>query len=597
MEKKNYLKCLTAIMLLLASFSMASCDSVIDAIFGEVDNPVSQKVVETIVEKTGASAAEVTALLQAALVTPEVQQAILNNESFSVNVSVPGGSSAAGETITIPVSGGEGKNGANVTINFTNTITGTSESNPLNFTAANVGSAAAGAAGSGNSDNQLTINMPNGSTGLVITIDLPDTTVTLATDGTTVYKSISARTALNTLVVGKGVTVEDFIANGGRVKIMKGGKINRLVFAPRVYHAPPGYHHNELFVDHLGAFGLAIMNVEGDYDNPENWTTFAVQDDGEWYRFENLKILPPKDCDFMAIRAGIGPHGEIPNLKSITIADGAAILIDDNGPKFDETGRTIEGENGSGFRYLQTVITGEGNDARLYYAPWMSLGGYKTMTNVKIMPDPNIPLDNLNRLPDGGGWQHLALMDVQNGCDNCTFYVEQLTWRPEFLIDHKDIIIKNCTFKKVTINAQEPPFAPNGYSYRIGANLDEIPEGMNMGDISITFDGCDFEDGLRFFMNSNTNASISSFTFKFVNCTYNNQPMSKTIAENLNTQFVIPVSWGNHFGHDLNPIIGGHVYYIIETEGNAIKYELQEDNNYTGEGPKPLIFVQVDPVP
>lgn len=27
-------------MLLLASFSMASCDSVIDAIFGEVDNPV-----------------------------------------------------------------------------------------------------------------------------------------------------------------------------------------------------------------------------------------------------------------------------------------------------------------------------------------------------------------------------------------------------------------------------------------------------------------------------------------------------------------------------------------------------------------------------
>ena len=135
-----------------------------------------------------------------------------------------------------------------------------------------------------------------------------------------------------------------------------------------------------------------------------------------------------------------------------------------------------------------------------------------------------------------------------------------------------------------------------GYGNWIVSNY-EIPEGMNMGDISITFDGCDFEDGLRFFMNSNTNAPISSFTFKFVNCTYNNQPISKTIAENLNTQFVIPVSWGNHFGHDLNPIIGGHVYYIIETEGNAIKYEIKEDNNYTGEGPKPLIFDQVDPVP
>ena len=592
MEKKNYLKCLTAIMLLLASFSMASCESVIDAIFGEVDNPVSQKVVETIVEKTGASAAEVTSLLQAALVTPEVQQAILNNESFSVNVSVPGGSSAAGETITIPVSGGEGKNGANVTINFTNAITGTSESNPLNFSAANVGSAAAGAAGSGNSDNQLTINMPNGSTGLVITIDLPDTTVTLATDGTTVYKSISARTALNTLVVGKGVTVEDFIANGGRVKIMKGGKINRLVFAPRVYHAPPGYHHNELFVDHLGAFGLAIMNVEGDYDNPENWTTFAVQDDGEWYRFENLKILPPKDCDFMAIRAGIGPHGETPNLKSITIADGAAILIDDNGPKFDETGRTIEGENGSGFRYLQTVITGEGNDARLYYGPWMSLGGYKTMTNVKIMPAPDIQIDNLNRDFLNGGWEHLYVNNIQNGCDNCTFYIENISWDKSFLNDHNEITFNNCKFRKVAIES------PNVYSYLIGVDLKDLPDIP----ITISFVNCDFQSGLRFFLKGD-DTEVNTFTFKFINCTYNSQPMSSelvgTEVGQLNEPFVIP-EWGNHINNHVNTIHhdGGHVYYIIgTTENNAVKYELKEDHSSTNNPPFPLYIEQVDPAP
>ena len=59
------------------------------------------------------------------------------------------------------------------------------------------------------------------------------------------------------------------------------------------------------------------------------------------------------------------------------------------------------------------------------------------------MPMPDIIVDKLNRSLENGGWEHLALMDVQNGCDNCTFYLEQLTWKPEFILDNKDIIIKN----------------------------------------------------------------------------------------------------------------------------------------------------------
>lgn len=198
---------------LTTMFSFTSCDLFFDLI----ENPVPPEVVDAIVEKTGASAAEVTSLLSEAMLTPEVQKAINNNESFTINVAVPGGSSAAGETITVPVSGGEGKNGGDVTITFTNAVTGTSDTNPLNFTAANASSASEGAAGSGNSDNKLTINMPSGSSGLVITIDLPDTSVTLTTNGTTVYKQVTARTALNTLIVDKGVTIEDFVAGGGQI--------------------------------------------------------------------------------------------------------------------------------------------------------------------------------------------------------------------------------------------------------------------------------------------------------------------------------------------------------------------------------------------
>ena len=590
MQKRNYLKSLTAIMLLMATFSMVSCGSASDTI------DTKKEVTEAVVEKTG-EASDVTSLLQTALSSPEVQQAILNNESFTVNVSVPGGSSAAGQTITIPVSGGEGKNGGIVTIKFTDAITGTSESNPLNFKAANASSAAAGAAGSGNADNQLTIDMPSGTTGLVITIDLPDTSVKLTTKGTAVFKQVTARTALNTLIVERGVTIEDFVAEGGRVKIMQGGKMNRLVFTPRVY--PPGpaaYQHDELFIDKLGAFGLAIMKVEGDYDNPNNWTTFAVQDDGEWYRFENLKILPPINCYCMKINPGLGPNGEKPNLKTITIADGAAILISDYGPVFDSTGRTVKDQStSSAFRELEAEITGEGNDARVYYQPWMRLGGYKTLSNVKIMPMPDIIVDKLNRSLENGGWEHLALMDVQNGCDNCTFYLEQLTWKPEFILDNKDIIIKNSKFKKVKINATDPPYAPNGLSYRIGVDLNELASGTDAGDISITFDGCDFEDGFRFFMNSDTEANISSFTYKFINCTYNNQPMSKAIAESINKQFEILTSTYRHFVSDFNPLRKGHVYYVIgASEDKAVKYELIEDPSVPGDGPKPLIFVQVN---
>lgn len=446
--------------------TLSSCEDIL----GEWDKPSPQvqEVINAIVDKTGASAAEVTSLLQEAMLTPEVQQAILNNESFTVNVAVPGGSSAAGETITVPVSGGEGKNGAAVTITFTDAITGTSESNPLNFTAANASSASEGAQGSGNSDNKLTINMPSGSSGLVITIDLPDTSVTLTTNGTTVYKQVTARTALNTLIVDKGVTIEDFVASGGRLLIKEGGKVNRLVFAPRLYTQPPHYDHTNLFLDYNGAFGLAIMNVEGDYDNRDNWTTFAVQEDGEWYRFKNLKILPPIDCPYMNIKGGPGPHGEIPILNSLTIADGGAALFSTHGPMFDENGEYI-GEGETSYRQLKTVITGEGDDARLYYESGTSFNGFPSITNVKVVPQPE----------EWVQWD-MAINGFSKISENCLFAADWYSIN-DYSVNNI-VTLKNCVFEGYRI--------PTAKSMTI-----ETPENpQDFSQITITFDGCTFRD-------------------------------------------------------------------------------------------------------
>lgn len=445
---------------------LSSCEDILGK--WEKPTPQVEEVINAIVDKTGASAAEVTSLLQEAMLTPEVQQAVLKNESFTVNVAVPGGSSAAGETITVPVSGGEGKNGAAVTITFTDAITGTSESNPLNFTAANAGDAAAGAQGSGNADNQLTINMPSGSTGLVISIDLPDTTVTLTTDGTTVYKQVSARTALNTLIVEKGVTIEDFVASGGRLLIKKGGKVNRLVFAPRLYTAPPFYDHTNLFLDYNGAFGLAIMNVEGDFDNPDNWTTFAVQDDGEWYRFENVKILPPIDCSYMNIKGGPGPHGEIPILKSLTIADGGAALFSTHGPMFDENGEYI-GEGELSYRQLKTVITGEGDDARLYYESGTSFNGFPSITNAKVVPQPE----------EWVQWD-MAINGFSKKSENCLFAADWYSIS-DYSVNNK-VTLKNCIFEGYR----------NNWAKSMSIDTPENPQ--DYSDITITFDGCAFND-------------------------------------------------------------------------------------------------------
>ena len=449
---------------LTTMFSFTSCELWFDLI----ENPVPPEVVDAIVEKTGASAAEVTSLLSEAMLTPEVQQAINNNESFTINVAVPGGSSAAGETIIVPVSGGEGKNGGEVTITFTNAVTGTSDSNPLNFTAANASSASEGAQGSGNSDNKLTINMPSGSSGLVITIDLPDTSVTLTTNGTTVYKQVTARTALNTLIVDKGVTIEDFVAGGGRLLIKEGGKVNRLVFAPRLYTQPPFYDHTNLFLDYNGAFGLAIMNVEGDYDNPENWTTFAVQEDGEWYRFKNLKILPPIDCPYMNIKGGPGPHGEIPILNSLTIANGGAALFSTHGPMFDENGDYI-GEGETSYRQLKTVITGEGDDARLYYESGTSFNGFPSITNVKVVPQPE----------EWVQWD-MAINGFSKISEDCLFAADWYSIN-DYSVNNK-VTLKNCVFEGFR----------NSNARSMSIETPENPQ--DFSEITITFDGCTFRD-------------------------------------------------------------------------------------------------------
>lgn len=144
-----------------------------------------------------------TAALQAVVTDQAVAAAAAKGEPIKVTISTNTGiaSEAADKTITIPQ-----KNGANIEIVFDALPTGTG-TNGLEFKAEGVTEGAA----SGDSQNQLAISMPDAaaSAQLSIVIEMPSTTVTLKNNGGsgTTYKAVSSKTANQTLILEKGVTI------------------------------------------------------------------------------------------------------------------------------------------------------------------------------------------------------------------------------------------------------------------------------------------------------------------------------------------------------------------------------------------------------
>lgn len=218
--KKNYLGKVASLMLLAVcmTFNLTSCDEMLD----EKDNPAPatpdvQEVVNTIAEVTGATPEAVTAALQDLVTDEAVAAAASNGEPIKVVVATDAGiaSETADKTITIPQ-----KNGANIEIVFDAVPTGTG-SNELEFKAEGVADDAV----SGDSQNQLAISMPEAasSANLSIVIDMPTTTVTLKSTGSTLYKSVTSKTANQTLILDEGVTINGrFYIEGGSVDATKG---------------------------------------------------------------------------------------------------------------------------------------------------------------------------------------------------------------------------------------------------------------------------------------------------------------------------------------------------------------------------------------
>lgn len=302
---------------------------------GNVDNPL-EEIVNTVSEQTGYSPEQITALLEEAMSTEAVQEAIANQTPITVNI-YSGNTSSSDKTITIPMEVPVGGKKLTVELNFKEAYE-TSETNPL-VIKADEGSDDA----SGNSDNNLVISMP-ASTGLVINIELPKTTVTLKTDGSgqVVYKSVTAKTASQTLIVGSDVTIEELDPEDGIVQVMDGGKIETYVY-------PVGKELKwALLYNNIGSSGRVKLKVKKEGVEPINWDTnlaSAEQIANDQYdvrtRYEMSKYISENDdhayetpyyCPKLKITKGNGDYAylEFVNdnsspLKKLTISDNAKV--------------------------------------------------------------------------------------------------------------------------------------------------------------------------------------------------------------------------------------------------------------------------------
>ena len=227
--KKTVCSNFLAVMILLSLFMpMASCSSMVDAIFGVEDNPSPTPQQDTTAKNveynskgakvTPSSVAEATTLL-ATLVDDIKTKGVGEGKEYVIEVAGDAVQSGSDITLTVPK-----VVGANINLAFDKPF---SEGTTLNINASET---------SGNSTqsvNTLTLTLPSTTDGLVLNVNMPETTVILksATGATTTYREVISRTATNTLIVDEDVTVNNVDVQGGTVQINEGGLLDSWTFA------------------------------------------------------------------------------------------------------------------------------------------------------------------------------------------------------------------------------------------------------------------------------------------------------------------------------------------------------------------------------
>lgn len=439
MRKSNYLmsKVTGLLLTLFTAISMISCEDIL----GEWDNP-AQRIVNTIVENTGATASEVSALVEAAMSDAAIQQALATGESIKVNVAGGTSTSASNQTITIPMTTPSGNKKVEIEINFTDVITA-SEDNPLEFKAAT----GAGNASAEESDNELTISMPT-ATGLVISIELPNTTVTLTTNGTsTVYKSVISKTAKQTLIIKNGVTVEEIRVDGGTVRVEEGGTVNTYVY--------PAGRFDEYFGDaivYAWDQGVTPAYAWVEEDNAEKYE-LCTDEAGQMPYFAHSLKITPGTAEYAKVafwnETYSNDDGALIShfpLEKFIITDGAKALVE-----WHTIAKELIGEGTSEIRLKGDADWHDEENDRYNLAVGFECP--ERIYNLSFTP----PLNTWDELPEGAT-TYSVLNNLPANLEKCIFHYDRVEFGkhtgdlvPAGIIPTNPSKALNCTFNSKEI--------------------------------------------------------------------------------------------------------------------------------------------------
>ena len=162
-------------------------------------------------------------------------------------------------------------NGAFVELNFEDPVS-TSADKPLKIVAP-AGDAATDA-------NKLTITMPDAESAYLV-VEMPSTTVTLQSPDGVTYKKVVSTTATSTIVIGKGVIVEELIIAKGRYRL-DGGEVKNVIYlySPIVFE---GVSDNglQLKVGGMETMPFSINNLYAESDDEKAALEFEIASSDE----------------------------------------------------------------------------------------------------------------------------------------------------------------------------------------------------------------------------------------------------------------------------------------------------------------------------
>ena len=433
MRKNNLIHlAVSAAIALAASFSLSSCEDIL----GEWDRStpdlfpnIGKNEVTITKTATGASVtvnapSDITNLL--ASVTSDI--AAKGSSEYVFDVTNGGVKSTGSDnTITVPK-----VSGSNINLVFEK---GINTESPLIIKASETASATPTTA-----VNKLTITMPDGTTGLNLVIDMPETSVTVKTvSGSVVYEGIVANTATNTLIIEGGVTVKTLLWKGGNVTVKKEAAIETVAVET-----------NE------GDVLWAYTNFANLYKPGADYY-YEIINHGNL--FENYKILKGTS-ESMDVNLSLWNDNKVSG--KVTIADGVTIKSS------YISAREIEGEGTAMITMVSSNIgeTWEGDNHYYSLMPFLN----STIIKGVIFTEP---INTNNEVTVS----KTVLQNVPTNIENCTFNYDQVFFANS---NTTSGIAKNCKF--LGSNNKE-------VSVQVPAQTAEISS------YKFTFSSCNFSEG------------------------------------------------------------------------------------------------------